>query len=292
MKKVFLGFLLFFCCAAITQIAIIQIGEGYPLPYARVQGKKENRKARKDLGVIVFVRDQDEEKIKRALRSVITQQNKTHFIVVKDYSGSEETFDMIATFFSENKPKVSYYIEQKNPSFTRAEAIRESLERINPQVVVLYLDADNYLAHETVLSDVNKIYQDERVWVTVGTAYVYPSFSAKRFRRLPFSYLFGNQVLRSAPCEYSPFMTCYAGMIKKVFLSDWDYEMCDATAKMDPLWIVPVLEMARNHIYYMNEIAFIQHSNMIIQANETLLEFLQSKRPYDKLRKHPNPMVN
>lgn len=266
-----------FLCFVLGRFIKTEIERGYPLPVAKIPSHPVRQRHQKAIHVVVLVQDQPLDRVFRALRSVITQQHSSYVVHVEDLSGDPQVKEALCAFFERAPQRAPSFVNSLDPATPRLQVLQESVGDLPSDAIVLYLDSDNYLAHEQVLCDLNKAYQDPCVWVTVGTTYLHSSCMQRRFRRLPISYMYNNHVFREIPREYSPFITCYAGLLQRTFSDTVPYSNVVASLCADPLWIIPVLEMARSHIYYIHKVAFMQQSKTCIHSDAQTLEYLSKQ---------------
>lgn len=108
--------------------------------------------------------------------------------------------------------------------------------------VVVSVDGDDRLAHNDVLLRLEQEYSNPNVWMTYGTARVYPDghTKSKKINRD----VFEQGILRKMPFRSQHLRTFKAGLFKKIKKEDLLFEGAFFSMAWDLAIMFPMLEMA------------------------------------------------
>lgn len=151
-------------------------------------------------------------------------------------------------------------------------------------------DGDDWLTHADVLSHLNKVYQNPNIWVTYGN-YSFPNGQKGGCQAFPKDVLTKGNFRTYDWCTSNP-RTFYAKLIKSIKREDFFFEGKFAPAAGDVAFMIPILEMARNKIKFIDEVLYIY--NVHTDINDFKLKptlqvavesFVRSKPRYKAISK-------
>lgn len=123
--------------------------------------------------------------------------------------------------------------------------------------IVLTLDGDDWFPDNQVLSYINKIYQDENVWMTYGQYVEYPSGKIGEYSKQIPNHVIEKNLFRSYEWSTSHLRTFYAGLFKKIKKEDLMKDGKFYPMTWDLAMMFPMLEMAGYHSKYLNRILYV-----------------------------------
>ncbi len=247
MKKVFLGFGLI-----VMGVALFSL-----------YGKEELNIAKKVGGVtselefvVVVPSFNNDAYFERNLNSILSQDYKNYEVVYIEDCSTDNTFK-----------NVSEYVEGKNfgksIKIIRNSENRKALYNLytaihdcsNDKIIVL-LDGDDWFADEHVLSTLNEYYQNQDMWMSYGQYIRYPDYQMGMCKPVTKSFL-KRRKMRQNKWQYSHLRTFYAGLFKRIKLSDLVEKGSFFTAAWDHAIMFPMLEMAREHAYFTPDVFYV-----------------------------------
>ena len=128
-----------------------------------------------------------------------------------------------------------------------------------PDEIVVTLDGDDFLKDQQVLSYLNQVYADPKVWLTYGSYEFFPADP----KLCPGAHAYSPQTVQTCGFRKAGFFathlrTYYAGLFQKIKLADlkdhtgaW-YTICPDLAIM-----YPMLEMAGAHSKFIERVLYI-----------------------------------
>lgn len=158
------------------------------------------------------------------------------------------------------------------------------IQNLKPTDVCVNIDADDWLANNTVLSKINKVYEDDNTWVTYGS---YKTSNGFNGYCVP---LKGN--IRTGQTAFTHLRTFRAGLFQKIKYEDLlDRHNKTATVAVDITIMTPIAEMAgAARIKFLKDILYIYNVNNYnsiskIRTGDQLEQdrFIRKKKPYKVL---------
>lgn len=159
-------------------------------------------------------------------------------------------------------------------------------ENISDNEVIVEVDGDDWLPDSNVLTRINKLYEDENIWIANGSFKYSTGASGFSQPQTNFSNLRKNRFTASHIRTWRAFLW---RKIKEEDLRDengnywqWSGDLC---------FMFPMLEMSgEEHYRFMSEINYIYNENNPINEHKVNMDMvndhatkIRNKKPYDKL---------
>lgn len=245
--------------------------------------------------VVVIPSHNSSRHCERNLFSILTQ-NYSHFRVVYIDDGSDDnTYEkakkIISTFDSEGKVQLIRNEQRKGPLANLFEVAKASED----YEVILIVEGDDFLAHENVLSKLNRIYSTTPTWMTYGNFLDYPSYKQMPVKCKPYSKnIVFNNSYRSHEFIMTHLRTFYAGLFKLIREEDLFYNGRFVPAGWDMAVMVPLLEMSGKHAHFVNEVLYLYNRStpsVDLKTNPFLLtdciNYIKKLPKYKRLKRLP-----
>ena len=164
----------------------------------------------------------------------------------------------------------------------------------NDHDVVVWVDGDDWLAHNFVLENLVKIYNENDAWMTYGSWKVYPTGEIFPSRHVVVpNWVHNENAYRKWTFVYSHLRTHKAFLFRNLDRNDlWD-DRCNEYYKeaTDTAYLFPMTEMCGpNHLYRNTEIGLIlNRSNPLNVGKQRMTkqketeQIIRQKRPYSRL---------
>ena len=191
--------------------------------------------------------------LEKAFASLFSQNYENYRIVYIDDASEDGSYDLASDLICESSQarRVTAVKNEKEIGFLAN--LDRAVETCEEGEIVVVLTGDDWLAHEWVLQRLNSYYSDPDLWIACGS-----------FCKTPF-YERENGVL-SAPANArrewmsTPHLkTFYAGLFKKIDRSDFLHRGKHLAAFSEGAFMIPMLEMARDHFYAIPEVLSIRN---------------------------------
>jgi len=218
---------------------------------AQVEGDVEEKHF-----VIVVPSYNNQEYVSKNISSICTQNYKNFDVIYVDDASTDNTYeavlDEIENFGMKEKFRVIRNLVNKTAMYNHYMMVH----MCNDEDIVVVLDGDDWFAHEDVLNTLNRYYANPDVWVTYGQYMLYPDYSKGCSSPVSQKYLQVGDI-RKDPWRYSHLRTFYAGLFKQIKLEDFLYEGQFFKVSCDLAIMFPLIEMAREHCYFIPDILYI-----------------------------------
>lgn len=131
------------------------------------------------------------------------------------------------------------------------------INTIDPRAVVVIYDGDDWFANTHVLSMLNQVYTQEDVWLTYGQFWYWSKNRRGICRPLPPGTIEHNAFRELPAWITSHLRTFYAALFHKIRFEDLLYHGEFVPMSVDVATMFPMLEMAGNHIRFIEDILYI-----------------------------------
>ncbi|MCF7851818.1 MAG: glycosyltransferase family 2 protein [Simkaniaceae bacterium] len=243
--------------------------------------------------VVLICSYNNEVYVKKNLESVFSQSYKNFRVIYVDDHSSDSTYcKMMEMVRNKHNPcKVQVYRNSQNLGgmFNTYRAVHSMR---NWEIVVI-LDGDDWFPHPDVLKNLNSYYQSDNVWLTYGQYREWPSGRIGLNAPCSIEELRHAQ-LRKKVWKTSHLRTFYAGLFKKIHKNDLMHQKKFISASADQAFMLPMLDMAREHAFFIPEVMYIYNksnanSDFRHKAKEQLdmKAYIRQLPPYPILQTHP-----
>ena len=147
--------------------------------------------------------------------------------------------------------------------------------------IVIDLDGDDYLAHEQVFQQINAAYQSTGAWV-VYSQHKRTNGKSGLCEKFP-SWVIEQNAFRKYKWVSSHLRTFYAKLFKQIRKDDLLYQGDFFAATGDQAFMFPLLEMAGNHIYFLDEVLYLY--NVVNPLNDVKINLKKAQQAEAVIRK-------
>lgn len=242
--------------------------------------------------VVIIPSYNNQKWVENNLRSVFSQNYENYRVIYVDDCSTDNTYESVQQL-------VKKYEQQNRVTVIHNDIRRgamanwyTTIHTCRDEEIVVQLDGDDWLAHENVLSYLNKIYSEKDIWLTYGQFVEYPSGSIG----YAYSKQFSDEVIRSntfrkvGQLPISHLRTCYAWLFKAIKLEDVLHQGEFYKMTCDKVIMAACIEMAAKHHYCVPDVLYVyNNSNQIsdhrVNANlqHSLAWYVLSLPPYKPL---------
>ena len=190
------------------------------------------------------------------LQSIFQQLYDNYHVIYIDDGSSDNTCALVEQYVVEQNKQNHITIIKNDVRRGALYNHYTAVHMCNEDDIVINLDGDDWLAHEHVLTYINKLYENPDVWMTWGSYLEMPS---KKIGSASKQLLQGTVALnafRELDYRTSHLRTFYAGLFKQIKLHDLLYEDNFFTAACDLAFMMPMLEMAGKHAKYVEDVLY------------------------------------
>ncbi len=159
-----------------------------------------------------------------------------------------------------------------------------AVEACKDDEILVVLNGEDWLAHEWVLSTLNEYYADPDLWLTYGQYCEFPLYKkgvARGYRKSDWN------GLREAPFAAGHLKTFYAGLFRKIATDDLAQHGTFFPAAFDLAFMLPMLEMAKEHFQFLPQVLYVANRHAAVQINPEVQarceQIIRSLKPYQPL---------
>lgn len=270
----------FFLCFVV--FGIVNAGT---LNYAQTENQVLENK-RFVIGVASY---NNERFFKKNLDSIFSQNYCNYRVIYSDDASTDNTLECIHDYITSKG--LEDRITLRHNSINRGAMYNhyKMVHMCEDDEIYVSLDGDDWFAHKEVLSKINRVYQNEDVWVTYGNEMLLDGRLGLD-RSLNFSDL-RRGGHRSLPYCYAPPRTFYASLFKRIpvsYFQDNGGQFFDTSC--DVAYMFPILDQARDHAYFIDQIFYIYNNDTgindfrVIPKRQSDVEaMIRGKAPLDPI---------
>ena len=205
------------------------------------------------------------------LSSIFSQNYSNYEIIYIDDCSTDDTSNLVEKFMCENNiPQKKFKVIKNKHRVTALNNIYCAIHKYCEDYdIIAIVDGDDWLAHDSVLKDINNMYKDTNIWSTYGTYADLDTNSIALVGNLdpPITYPKNSRSIQSFDCFVPGHLhTFYAWLFKKIHLKDLFFEGEIAKASYDGAIYIPLMEMGFKHTINIKNITYIH--NVITNAND------------------------
>ena len=204
----------------------------------------------------------NQEWVDKNLRSIFEQKYDNYRIIYIDDASNDDTLHRAKALVAQYKQEHRVQIVHNETNRGAAENIYRAGRSCADREIIVLCDGDDWLSHDAVLQRLNEIYADENIWATYGSYIDYPSYSnaeSKYARPLPPQVIAKDSVRMFSKEQWSlsHIRSFYAALFKQIKLQDLLYEGKYLDTASDVAFMVPIAEMAADHLHFVNDVLYI-----------------------------------
>ena len=223
------------------------------------------------------------------LDSVFAQKYSNYSVMFMDDFSTDGTHDLVVEYIREKKVNHKIRVGKNTKRQGALANIYVMIKNCPDSAIIVLLDGDDILAHENVLSRINKTYSDPSVWLAYSQFLMWPT-GEKGWNDYYDKKLIDTTANRN---DYacSHIRTFYAALFKKIKLEDLVYEQKFFKMSWDKAIMLPMMEMARNgHYAFIPEVLYIYNTANPLNDHKVDLDqqkkldiLIRSKKRYEAI---------
>ncbi len=201
----------------------------------------------------------------RTLKSIFEQDYDHYRVVFIDDASNDGTYEKASDFILESNEERRAILIRNETRLGPVGSLYRAIDGCLDREIAIPLDAKDWLAHPSVLSQLNAAYQNPDVWYASGQAVEYPSYAKE------------DAAGENASCSF------YAGLMKQIRLEDLTQEGRFTVSKK--AYQVPLRQLAGKRIALLHKtVAFDNTATWLKYENE-----FERKVSYSPLAEFPRP---
>jgi len=203
--------------------------------------------------VVIVPSFNNEVYVERNLTSILSQEYDNYRVIYIDDASTDTTYEKVKELVAD---KSNVELIRNEINLGALHNLYHAIHSCSDEEIVLTVDGDDWLAHSKVLQELNKYYANHDVWLTYGQYLHYPSNTPGICAPIEKKIL-KQGLVRAIKWQYSHLKTFYASLFKKIRKEDLTAEGEFFHVASDLAMMFPMLEMAREHAYFIPDILYI-----------------------------------
>ncbi|MGD0664897.1 MAG: glycosyltransferase family 2 protein [Rhabdochlamydiaceae bacterium] len=245
--------------------------------------------------VIVVPSYNNEKYCEQNLLSILGQEYQNFRVIYLNDASKDSTAEKVDALVNKSPMKDRIRVIHREANVGSAQNLYDAIRSCENHEIIVRVDGDDFLAHPFVLKKLNKVYSDERVWMTYGNYLDYPNYNQnpKLCERIPAHVIRSNSI-RSYKFVSTHLQTFYAGLGKKVAKEHLMKDGKFLPMAADIALLFPLLEMAGEHVQKIDEVLYLYNRINPISDHKKNLKLqsacehhVRSLPKYDPLEKLP-----
>lgn len=227
------------------------------------------------------------------LNSVKSQIYPEWRMIYIDDCSPDGTGDLVENYIQKNNLESRITLIKNQERKLALANLYNAIHSCADNEVIVILDGDDALAHNKVLTRLEKEYSNKRTWLTYGQFAGYPNGGKGFCRSMPRKIVKKN-AFRKWRTQPSHLRTFYAWLFKKIEKDDLLYNGDFFPMTYDLAMMMPMIEMAQKHFKFIPEVLYLYNESNPIndhKINRKLQRdcdlIIRSRKAYKPLAKSP-----
>ncbi len=211
------------------------------------------------------------------LLSVFSQDYPNFRIIYIDDASKDATYEVAKSLIEASPLRERVTLIHNETNQGALKNIYTAVHSCKNEEIIVTVDGDDFFAHSGVLSRLNKAYSNPSIWMTYGNYLDYPTYKQDPLICKPFpSKVIRNNTFRASPWVSSHLRTFYAGLFKKIPVSDFLFEGVFLPMGWDLAFMLPMLEMSGVHCLFIDEVLYLYNRSNPINDHKKNLKLQAS----------------
>ncbi len=224
------------------------------------------------------------------LTSIFSQKYSNYRLIYIDDCSADGTADQVERLVqSMNQTSRTTLIRNEVRKGTLAN-IFNAVHSCRDDEIVVSVDGDDWLANDTVLEKINRVYSKTDIWLTHGTLIEYPQNVVAWSIPIPGNIITSNS-FRTFRCP-THLRTFYSWLFKKIKKEDLMYKGDFFQMTGDQAMMFPMIEMAGRRHAFIKDVIYVYNMENPINDNKVdpqlqkdLEVYIRSMPPYSPLKR-------
>ena len=278
----------FLAKSAITLLLIFGIYESYEFyEHNKIQRKKQQTLSSLQKSFVILITAHNNGTYcEKTLISALSQNYPSFRIIYIDQESTDGSWEKACRLVDYSSKPEKVTLIQSEKLVGSLASLYDAIHACQDQEILVVIDGNDFLAHEHVLSKLNKVYSKPSIWMTYGNFLDYPSYKQMpiRCKQIPKNIVFNNS-FRSHEIQEMHLKTFYAGLFKQIRKEDLLYKGRFLSMQDTQAYILPILEMAGKHASFINDVLYL-HTKSAPVCPE-LINHLRKLPKYSRLKTIP-----
>ena len=240
--------------------------------------------------------------LERLLDSICMQTYPHTHLILIDNGSKDNSVDKARKHIQEYAKKRSVEWISCEKKRSDLEVLFEVIHTLSPEDVVVFLNENNWLAHEHVFDYLNAAYANPNVWMTYSRSMGYPNFEISEEGAFSDDYLIQKKLRQAKHWNVPGLKSFYAGLFQEIKLQDLLFEGRFIEHQVEKALLTPMFEMGPKNLLFLNEVSYVvnhskreyQHKEHLkkVRASDLYLSSLPSYATLNQINKVPSKLLS
>ncbi len=239
---------------------------------------------------VIYIDDASKDDTCQGVENWLIENQSDYQLINFDGSFSDDIPEVTAKFGElVNHEKHRYTIVKNTQRCGALCNLYRAIQSCHDDEIIVTVDGDDWLYLDTVLSDLNRVYSTQDIWLTHGSLIEYPLWLIIWSEAIPTDIIAKN-AFREFKCP-SHLRTFYTWLFKKIRLEDLLYEGKFFVMTWDMAIMYPMIEMAGSRHAFISDINYVYNNGNQLNDNKVDAEcqrqldrYIRAMPPYEKLK--------
>ena len=194
--------------------------------------------------------------VEKTLHSIFSQHYDNYRLIYIDDASNDGSLELVRELILESGRSEKVSLVQNEMRLGVLANVSSAIAKCLDREIVVWVEGDDWLAHEWTLSRLNEYYADPDLWLTFGQYREFPTYRlgiSAPFERLEWE----EKGFRGCPFAASHLKTFYAGLFKQIEKKDLTFQGSFLPERIELAVMIPLLELARHHFQFIPDILYI-----------------------------------
>jgi len=212
--------------------------------------------------------------------SACDQEYGNFEIMFTDDCSLDKTGNLVEEYLENNPPKCKVTLIKNHTRCGALQNIYRSISWCKTTDIIVSLDGDDWLADNHVLSHLNSVYANDKVWMTHGQLQSYPSGEIYNWTRKMPTQVVKENSYRSYQNIPTHLRTFYAWLFRNIKLEDLLHDGSFFPVTWDMAFMLPMMELSGGNHAFIDKVLYIYNETNPIndfKINKSLQRALDLK---------------
>lgn len=239
--------------------------------------------------VVIILGENGSNYCERQLKSIFEQTHNSYHVVYLDHSFSNQNGEKVKQICKDMNKEDKLTLVSHKTQKNKMEAIYGAIQKLKPHQIVVYLEGDDWLAHENVFDHLNAAYAHPDVWLTYSRTIHHPDY--QKIEGQPYSdqFLKNKKFREKGGLPFDSLVTFPVAYFKEIRLQDLLFNGKFLEGKIAHAFLYPLMEMGPEHLLFIDEVMLVKNSERSFEDHkERLYQLREIESHLSSLKTYSN----
>ncbi len=234
--------------------------------------------------------------VEKNLESLLYQNYSNYRIIYIDDCSTDNTVRTVQQYLKAHDPQHRCMVVQNKTRQYKLANLYHAIHHLcADDEIIVEVDGDDWLLSNSVLSQLNELYQSQNIWMTYGGFTTWPQqYHYLQAQPIPQTVIYKNQFRQFYQNAYIflALRSFYAGLFKQIKKEDLLEDEIFFTTASDIATMIPMFEMAGERFIKINEPIYLYNTGTELNdfrrdrhGQKKVSNLIKNRPPYQRLAK-------